>query len=319
MRILSLVFLSVALLLASGCGNVESGAGAGGNATPIPGDDDDDDDDGATPTPGDGTPGNGAPPDALGGWFSIGNIRSQGNDPPAGLGGSGFFSTQAIPLFLAEPWEALFGGYPEMALDTCGWGWGASIAISGDQVSMPAGDVALSTDAGTGNFFLLPLGGLQIYIANAMPSVFMPAGEMYTLTGSGDQVGAFTTTFQGPPDVHVTQPSNLTSAAGPITIDKSQPYALKWESENDGLPLFVFLIQTESEGMAPQVVVCKFANDGEGTIPPSAFGLLPEAAWGSTANLQILKYRLHTFTPPGAVAPVLVNFSSGYDIDVTYQ
>ena len=321
MRVVSwLASVSLLLLVASGCGNVESGAGAPGDEAPGA---DDDDDDGATPsatpTPGDETPGNGAPPDALGGWFSIGNIRSQGNDPPAGLGGSGFFSSQAIPLFLAEPWEALFGGYPDMALDSCGWGWGASIAIAGDQVSIPAGELALSTAAGSGDFFLLPLGGLQLYIANAMPSVFMPAGESYTLTGSGDQVGAFSTTFQGPPDVHVTQPSNLTTAVGPIGIDKNQDYPLKWESANDGLPLFVFLLQAESEDAAPQVVVCKFENDGEGTIPASAFQLLPEAGWGSTASLQILKYRLHTFTPPGATGPVLVNFASGYDIEVAYQ
>src|SRR5687768_6237684 len=113
-----------------GCGNVETG---GVSTQPTPSGDDDDD--GSTPgptataTPGDPTPGDGPVPDHLGGWFSIGHMRSHGDDPTAGIGGSGFFSTQAIPLGWLEPWEALSGGYPSMAMDTCGWGYGASIAI----------------------------------------------------------------------------------------------------------------------------------------------------------------------------------------------
>lgn len=319
---LSVCSLAVLLLLASGCdSNVETGAAAPGDGTP--GDDDDDDDGGtpgATPTPGDDTPGNGEPPDQLGGWWSIGNIRSQGNDPPAGIGGSGMFLTQPFPLMWADPWIALFGGYPDLAMDSCGWGYGASLAMSGDgELTKSAGDVTLSTPSGSGGFLFLPLGGLQLYIANAMPGVFMPNGDDYTLSGTGDQIGAFSTTFQGPPDVHVTQPSNLTSIAGALPIDRTQDFPLKWESADDGLPLFVFLLQAESEDATPQVVVCKFENDGDGAIPASAFQMFPEAGWGFVSSMQIIKYRLHLFEPPGSSAPTLVNFASGYDVDVAFQ
>ena len=78
-------------------------------------------------------------------------------------------------------------------------------------------------------------------------------------------------------------------------------------------------LEAENEDAASQVVVCKFANDGEASIPVSAMQLLPEPGYGAVSSLQIIKYRVHTFEAPGAVAPVLVNFASGYDVDVAFQ
>src|SRR5688572_15399536 len=136
MRTLSSLSLVVVLLgslvfTATGCDNVESGAGA----APTPGADDDDDDGGAgddddddgsgTPIPGSTPP---PVPDMIGGQISLGFMRSYNDDPPAGLGGSALFLTQAYPVFMKEPYEALYGHYPDIAMDTCGWGWGASVA-----------------------------------------------------------------------------------------------------------------------------------------------------------------------------------------------
>lgn len=311
--------LTLLASLASGCDNNVATGGAGGEPTPGAGDDDDDGSTpGATPTPGDDTPGDGAVPETIGGWWSLGNIRSQGNDPAEGVGGSGLFLTQAVPLFWLEPWEALFSGYSSMPLDTCDWGYGGSLAIAGDgQLSKNAGDVSLTTTGGSGGFLFLPLGGLQLYIANSMPGVFMPSGAEYTLSGTGDEVGAFSETFIGPPDVHVSQP-NLTGTAGPMQIDRTQDMPLKWESPDDGLPLFVFLLQAENEDATPQVVVCRLENDGDATIPASAFQMFAEPGYGFVQSMQVIKYRIHLFTPPGAVAPVLVNFASGYNVDVTF-
>ncbi len=313
------------LSLAAGCGNVVGG-GITTDPEPPAADDDDDggNDDGGTtgddPTPDDDTPGGGAPPETLGGWFSLGNIRVQGNDPPGGIGGSGSFYAQPVPLIFMEPWEALFGGYPDMELDTCGGGYGASIAISGSgQITLAAGDVSIASPSGTGSFFFLPLGGLQLYLAQAMPGVFVGGGADYTLAGTGAQVGAFSTTFPGPPDILVTEPANLTAGTGPRTIDRSQDIPLAWESEKDGLPLFVFLMQYEVQDGTPFVYLCKFEDDGEATIPASAMQYLEPTAYQIVDTMQILKYRIHTFEAPGATGPVLVNFSSGYDIDVIFE
>ena len=314
--LVGLVCLAVVVpVFASGCSeNVKTGAGDG---TPgdddddgTPGDDDDDDDGGTYVPP--------VVPDAIGGTFSIGNIRSQGNDPPAGIGGSGLFFTQPIPIFFKEPYEALFSHYEDRPLDSCDWGYGASINMASDgQISQNAGDVKLATPAGSGNFFFLPLGGLQLYIAQSMTGVFMTDGAPYTLSGTGAEVGAFSTTMQGPPDVHVTTPSNLTSP-GPIPISRSQSMPLTWESENDGTPLFLFLLSFPTQDATPQVVVCKMEDDGEFEVPASAFQLIPETAFGVKDRLQILKYRIHTFTANGAPGPIMVNFASGYDVETTF-
>lgn len=311
--------LTLLATLAAGCDdNVETG---GASAAPTPGDDDDDDDGtspGVTPTPGNETPGSGDVPESIGGWWSLGNIRSAGNDPPEGVGGSGLFLTQAVPLFWLEPWEALFSGYSDMALDTCDWGYGGSLAIGGSgQVSSHAGEVTLSTTNASGGFLFLPLGGLQLYIANSMPGVFVPSGAEYTLSATGDEIGAFSTTFLGPSDVHVSHP-DLTGSSGPLQLDRTQDMPLKWESPDDGLPLFVFLLQAENEDATPQVVVCRLENDGDAVIPASAFQMFAEPGYGFVQSLQVIKYRLHLFEPPGATAPVLVNFSSGYNVDVTF-
>jgi hypothetical protein len=103
-----------------------------------------------------------------------------------------------------------------------------------------------------------------------------------------------------------------------MQIDRTQDLTLKWQSADDGLPLFVFLLQAESEDATPQVVVCRLENDGEAVVPASAFQMFAEPGWGFVQSMQVIKYRLHLFQPPGAAAPVLINFASGYDVDVTF-
>ena len=323
---LLVVLLASLAFAASGCDNVESGAGA----APTPGADDDDDDGavGDDDDDDDGGGGSGTPipgstpppvPDMIGGQISLGFTRSYDNDPPAGLGGSAMFLTNAYPVFLKEPYEALYGHYPDMAMDTCGWGWGASVAIGGSgQLSASAGTVTLSTASGGGDFFFLPLGGLQLYLMQSQTGVYLADGGTYTLSATGDQVGAFTTEFLGPADVSVSEPADLTSA-GPITIDRSQDMPLEWTSHDDGLPVFVFILRHEQQDQAPQVVVCKFEDDGSAVIPASAFGMVDATEFGVKDRLQIAKYRVATFQPPGVSAPLQVLFFAGYDIETIYE
>lgn len=316
---LFVVLFTSVVLAATGCDNVESGAAS---APPVGDDDDDDggigdDDDGSgTPIPGSTPP---PVPDMIGGQISLGFVRSYNDDPPAGLGGSAMFLTQAYPVFLKEPYEALYGHYPDLAMDTCGWGWGASVTIGGSgQISASAGTVTLASASGSGDFFFLPLGGLQLYIMQSQPGVYLADGGSYTLSGSGDFVAPFTTSFLGPADVHVSEPAGLTGP-GPITIDRSQDIPLEWTSHDDGLPVFVFILRHEQQDQTPQVVVCKFEDDGSAVIPASALGMIEASEFGVKDRLQISKYRVATFEPSGASAPIQVLFFAGYDVEAIYE
>ena len=304
----------VAALWLAGCGNVNTAPATDGSVA----DDDDDDDDGGsvtpTPTPGeDHTPGDGTAPETMGAWFSHVHVHTHGDDPTAGLSGSGLFFSIPFPLGWTEPWQDLMDGYPNIPTGSCDWAWGASLATS--QETLSAGELSMSgPDGGSGDFLHLPLGGMQLYIMNAAPGIFDYSGGSYTLTGTGDVVPAFTATFPGPADVRVTQPA-LTSSE-PWVIDRESDLTMKWQSEPDGLPVFVFLLQAEinpetGEPGTPQVVLCKLEDTGEGVIPASAFQMLQPSDYGLQEDIQVLKYRINWFTPPGMPAPAFSMFTAG--------
>ena len=71
--------------------------------------------------------------------------------------------------------------------------------------------------------------------------------------------------------------------------------------------------------VATTVVVCKFYDDGSAVVPASAFQMIPASGYNATDAFQVLKYRTSLFEPPDSYGPVLVNFTSGYNLPATYQ
>ena len=302
MRSLVPLFAMVAAL--SACNGVETIPA--GSASPTPEVGDDDDDDGVTPTP-EATP---LPPPALGGVFNMGRVRTHDQD---GIGVMGMFMPTPFSS-TGSNFEALWSYYPQIATDTCATV--TSQAVGGGDMGQDGGELRLTGPGGTAEFWRLPLAGMVVYAYTGAASLYAPNAS-YTLEGTGaGPLGAFSQEMQSPGDIVVTSPA--ITAEPTFTISTGQDLPLQWTSVSDGLPVIVSVEQhiqgNPDDGPGfDRVLVCKFADDGEGTIPASQLQpFLPGNGQEEPVEdgLRILRYRWHTFQPPGALAPSLVIFES---------
>ncbi len=144
---------------------------------------------------------------------------------------------------------------------------------------------------------------------------FVP-GDAYVLSGQGGiDIGPFEASVVAPQRVEITEthPERLPGDTD-VVVSRDQDVVFRWVAR-DGTPLIVRLIQWNLDDSGGAQVVCRFSDDGEGTIPASLLSRLnptPPDSEFPDATLDAMRYTQTTFQPPGAAAPVLIRFQSAW-------
>lgn len=297
------------LLLAAGCGNVETGGvSTQPTSTPAPGDDDDDDGS-STPQPYDPGP---APSEA-GGMAVFARNRTQDANDFVGM--VNFFPI-AVPLppAFADAWN----GFPDHAMDTCKEIYPSSVSLSTNVEPPDAGHLELAGP--NGSIGMDPFMGMYLSIWNP-GEIYVPVSD-YTLTASGGEIPPFQQTIRSAGDIPSLNPDII--AVRPFVVSRAQPLSLKWESVPDGGPIYIFFEQQDQPEWLRSTWMCKALDDGDFEVPLAVLQFFgptvepfPTEDWRDKLSLR--RWRYGAFTPPGAAGPILTAMESGWYADIRFE
>lgn len=104
-----------------------------------------------------------------------------------------------------------------------------------------------------------------------------------TITAAGGKVPAFSATLQGAGPLLVTSPK--LDPASPMTINRSQPFALTWPGASVGTATVVFVRSVKGATTTDSTTLrCEYpASDGKATIAASALQNIPAGPNGSVS------------------------------------
>lgn len=132
--------------------------------------------------------------------------------------------------------------------------------------SIDAGASLLLSSPGLGSVSVtrtvLNDGGISYYNGSVANS-FLQGGKPYIMQGFGSTgIDDFVISVAAPPLLTITEPADLTALQ---FIDNTEDLVLRWPGNNGVGEVGVMLVYGTAAN--PDAVVCRFADDGEGTIP----------------------------------------------------
>ena len=257
-------------------------------------------------------------------------------DGPKGVSGtnSGTFALSYSRLGTAESF-GLVGFFRGTAVDTDPFYLEASAGFPdlGDgecqSVNVPdlfdvsgtldAGEfLSLSTPGGDLQIARTTFNGATIYNGIDPTGTHYGAGASYTLTGDGDpeevDLGPFSGSWSGAAAVSVTAPD----VSDIITIDRFVTLDLQWTPAGSG-PLFVHLFQQDASANITHEEICKFSDDGSGSIGSPVLDNFIETLPATFDGIRFMKMSSGSFNVGGLDAPVIVTSIAAVDQGVTFE
>lgn len=185
--------------------------------------------------------------------------------------------------------------------------------------TLDAGEfLALSTPGGELQVARTSFGGATLYVASDPSGTHYGAGAGYTLTGDGDpaevDLGPFSGSWSGPTAVSVTAPD----MSDIVTIDRFVTLDLTWTPAGSG-PMFVHLFQQDDQANITHEEICKFSDDGSGTIESPTLDNFQETLPATFDGIRFMKMSSGSFNVSGLDAPVIVTAIATVDQGVTFQ
>jgi hypothetical protein len=323
MRRLLLASLFALLAVSTGCGNVESGGVTTKDGAPTPGADDDDDDGAGDDDDDGGTFEPGPVPEMLGGMATFARTRDRSVGDLAGVYEDfiGMVTFFPVPVPVPPTLKAVWEDFPDMPMDTCERVYPSSVGLSTNITPPNAGEITMTGPNGSITLTMLMGIGMYMSVWND-PAKYVPLSD-YTLSAPGGAgIGAFEIPYHSPGLITAMTPD--ITAVTPFVINRAVPLPITWDSIPDGRPIYLFLNQQDSPESMEWVWMCKMADDGAFEIPTAMLGDFgptypPFGGEQWRDNLALRRWHYTTFEVPGAVAPIISAFESGWYADVQLQ
>lgn len=172
----------------------------------------------------------------------------------------------------------------------------------------------LDTPGGSLSMTRIEYEGDVYYQASKTGNDHFSSKGLYTLTSTGNEpIAAFDASIQAPEDLTVTEP-DLTAAT---VINRNEDLTIAWTSTGSNTPIYATITQKDLDQSTLKATLCKFTDDGEGTITTDTLGEFNQTIIGVYDNIKVWKTSTATFTIPELQESVVSIFESSWVAAVT--